>query len=115
MSRSIDYLRDILTEADFIERHTQNSSHDDFIADEVITRACARSLEIIGEAVKNPPAELKQKYPDVDWRNIARMRDRLIHHYFVIDYQIVHDVATNEVPVLKQQVEQILVDLEAEP
>lgn len=108
MSRSADYLHDILAEANFIERHTQGLSYEDFIADEVFMRACVRSLEIIGEAVKGLPDELKGKYPDVDWRNIARMRDRLIHHYFVIDYQIVHDVATNDVPRLKSQVEQIL-------
>ncbi len=69
----------------------------------------ARSLEIIGEAVQKPPAELRQQHPDVEWRAIAGMRDRLIHAYLV-DYEIVWDVVRNQAPILQARVESIIQD-----
>jgi uncharacterized protein with HEPN domain len=62
---------------------------DDFIGEEVLQRAFVRSLEIIGEAAKKLPAKLRQQHPDVEWRALAGMRDRLIHGYFGVDYEIV--------------------------
>ena len=63
-----------------------------------------RSLEIIGEATKNILDDFRQKHDNVDWKNMARMRDKLIHHYFGIDYTIVWDVAKNEVPDLHNKI-----------
>ena len=78
----------------------------------MITRAFSRSLEIIGEAVKKLPDDLRVKYPQIDWKDIAGMRDVLIHDYFGVDYELVWDVVKNEIPTLRFQIEQII-DLES--
>jgi uncharacterized protein with HEPN domain len=77
---------------------------DFFINDGVLSRAIVRSLEIIGEASKKLPVEFKNKYPLVEWKMMAGMRDRLIHHYFGIDYETVYDTVKNDLPSLKEWV-----------
>jgi len=71
-----------------------------FMSDETRKRAYARSLEVIGEAVKGLSAELTLAHPDIGWRNIAGMRNRLIHGYFSVDYAIVWDAVVNKIPGL---------------
>jgi uncharacterized protein with HEPN domain len=83
-------------------------SREDFLKDEVLKRAFVRSLEIIGEAVRNLPSDLKQSYPQINWRAIAGTRDKLIHNYFGVDYDIVWDIVTNKIPSLKIEIENIL-------
>jgi uncharacterized protein with HEPN domain len=63
-----------------------------------------RSLEVIGEAVKRLPAELRERHRDSDWRAIAGTRDKLIHDYFDIDYEIVLDIVFSEIPQLQEQI-----------
>lgn len=67
-----------------------------------------RSLEIIGEAAKNIHNDFKANYPEIDWKSMTGMRDRLIHKYFGVDYQIVWDVVINEIPKLKKEISSIL-------
>ncbi|MEW5956886.1 MAG: DUF86 domain-containing protein [Chloroflexota bacterium] len=104
----LEYLQHIWDETDYLINETQRLSHLQFIQDETLKRAFVRSIEIIGEATKKVPAEMKQKYPQIEWRAIAGMRDRLIHSYFGVDYDIVWDVVVNKIPQLQRGVEEIL-------
>ena len=79
-----------------------------FLKDEKTQRAFARSIEIIGEAVKNISNDVIIKYKEVPWRSIAGMRDKLIHGYFSVDYEIVWDVAKNIIPEFKYQLIKIM-------
>jgi len=79
-----------------------------FVADDVLRRACARSLEIIGEAVKNVSPQLRKTHRDVEWAKIAGLRDKLIHGYFDVDLGILWDVIQKRLLPLKQQVEELL-------
>jgi len=72
------------------------------------SRAIVRSLEVIGEAVKKLPLELRTKYPQVEWADIAGMRNVLIHHYFGIDYDIVWGVLQKEIPELHHELQRII-------
>ncbi|MFL6257277.1 MAG: DUF86 domain-containing protein [Pyrinomonadaceae bacterium] len=80
------------------------------LRDETLKRAVVRSIEIIGEAVKNISEPVRNKYPNVEWRAIAGMRDKLIHDYVEVDYDIVWNVITDKVPALIREVEQMLTD-----
>lgn len=75
-----DYIRHILDEADYLLHTSQGLSAEEFLANETLQRAFVRSLEIIGEATKQLPDSFRAAHPQVDWRPMARMRDRLIAH-----------------------------------
>src|SRR5215475_6655709 len=102
------YLQHIHTETQYLLDRAQGPEKETFLHDETLKRAFVRSLEIIGEAVKQLPNDLKQRYSHLEWRAMAGMRDRLIHGYFGVDYDIVWDVVSNKIPVLQREVEHIL-------
>lgn len=106
------YLADILEAIRKVESYTQGLSLLEFSRDEMRVDAVMRNLEIIGEAAKNIPPEIRQKYPAVEWRKIAGLRDVAIHTYFTIDLRIIWDVVENKLPTLQRDVTRI-VDREA--
>ena len=102
------YLEHILQECKFLIEESEGITFEDFIKSPVLMRAFVRSLEVIGEAVKNLPWEFREKYSEVPWKEIAGMRDKLIHEYFGVNYKIVWKTVQQEIPKLKEQVEEIM-------
>ena len=103
-----DYLHHILVEAEYWVARTAGLTRDEFVANETLRRAFVRSLEIIGEAAKKVPEEFRAQYPMVEWRAMSGMRDRLIHDYFGVDYELVWDVVQNRIPQLRSQITSML-------
>lgn len=106
----LEYLQHILVEAEYLAECGGRTDRASFLADATLRRAFVRSLEIIGEASKKVPDDWRARYPEVEWRAMARMRDRLIHAYFGVDYELVWDVVVSKIPALKLHVERILGD-----
>lgn len=103
-----DYLRHILAEAEYLLDASQDISREEFLRDSTLQRAFVRSLEVIGEATKNVPLELRNTYPHIEWRAMAGMRDRLIHGYFGVDYGLVWDVVQTKIPALRTELQNVL-------
>jgi len=101
------YLDDILEAIEKIEKYTKGTSYNAFVKNTLIIDAVIRNLEIIGEAVKHVPLDLKKKYPNVEWKKIAGLRDILIHEYFGINIKIIWDVVVNKIPELKTSIQKI--------
>lgn len=103
---SVQYLKHIQDECEYIISSIQNNkvTKRDFIENETLKRAIVRSLEIIGEATKKIPADEKLKFPTIQWKNMAGMRDRLIHDYMGVNYSIVWDVVINKIPEVLNQI-----------
>lgn len=99
-----DYLKHILAESDYLLGRSDGLSFEAFVADETLRRAFVRSLEIIGEAAKKVPEGYRASHPNVEWRAMAGMRDRLIHDYFGVDFELVWDVVQNRIPALRRQI-----------
>ena len=104
----LPYLRHILTEIRFLIDFSAGIENEVFLQDEVLRRAFVRSLEIIGEAARHVPDEFRRSHDEVSWTNMVGMRDRLIHGYFGIDYEIVWDVITNIIPNLHDDIERLI-------
>ncbi|MCL6642407.1 MAG: DUF86 domain-containing protein [Candidatus Bipolaricaulota bacterium] len=110
MSLSVlEYLRHIRDEAEYLIAQAHKiTDKKAFMQDETLKRAFVRSLEIIGEAAKKIPSDFRQQYSSIDWKALAGMRDRLIHGYFGVDYEIVWDIVITKVPVLHKEIQHII-------
>jgi len=104
----LEVLQHVLDEIRFVEEQIEDLSEDAFMHDGTMQRAFVRSLEIIGEAVKKLPADVRDRHTDIEWRSIAGMRDKLIHDYFGVDHSIVWDVAKNKIPGLRIQIARVI-------
>lgn len=107
---SKEYLRHIQDECSYIISVSENLSYEDFLENETLKRAVVRSLEIIGEATKKIPADVKVKWKTIQWKNMAGMRDRLIHDYMGVNYTIVWDVMKNKIPDMNKQISELLIE-----
>lgn len=108
----IDYLQDILDSIEEIDAFTSGYNFESFSIDKKTINAVIRSIEVIGEAAKKIPIQIREKHPQIPWKKMAGMRDKLIHEYFGIDLEILWKVSKSELPPLKHQFEQILSELE---
>ncbi len=104
----IEFLKHIYDECTYLLSISKGLSKDRFLEDETLKRAVVRSLEIIGEATKKIPADSKVKWSSIQWKNMAGMRDRLIHDYIGVNYSIVWDVLANKIPELNSQIQKVL-------
>ncbi|ATZ61667.2 MAG: DUF86 domain-containing protein [Methanosarcinales archaeon Met12] len=107
------YLKDILSAIDKIDEFIGDMNFDEFVADDKTNSAVARKLEIIGEAGKSVPQHLRERYKEIPWSDVARIRDKIIHFYFGIDYEIVWKVAKERLPEIKPSIEKMLNELES--
>lgn len=109
MNRSYQlYLQDILRAAQLIREFVEGFDVDLFFRDSKTSSAVIRQFEIIGEAAKNIPDSIRERHAHISWKEMAGMRDRLIHGYFGIDYQLVWDSAQKDVPKLLRDLPEII-------
>ena len=102
------FIKHILNAITDIEESTKNLSKKEFEENKDVKDATVRRIEIIGEAVKNLPDSFRNKYSEVPWKEIVGTRDKMIHHYFGVDLNIVWDIVKKDLPDLKKKVKEIL-------
>jgi uncharacterized protein with HEPN domain len=107
------YIDDILNAMDQAEIFVAEMSYEQFENDLRTTYAVTRALEIVGEAARRLPPDFRDLYPDIPWKDMAGMRDRIIHGYDMVDLRIVWDVVKKDIPQIKPLIQQILRDYEA--
>lgn len=106
--RDRDYLNDIREAIQRISAYTAGLTYEEFMKDIKTQDAVVRNLEIIGEATKNLSAALKKSSPKIPWKDLMGMRDKMIHHYFGVNYEIVWTIAREELAGFLPQIEEIV-------
>lgn len=105
---NLELLKDIDEAIKRIETFTHGMDYDGFLSDIKTQDAVIRNIEIIGEAAKNISSDFKEEHENIEWKKIAGMRDKIIHFYFGVNWDIVWDVIENKIPALKTEISAIL-------
>lgn len=106
----VDYLQDITSSIKEIEGFVGNQSFKQFVKDKKTVNAVIRSLEVIGEAARNIPQYIKDKHPDIPWKKMSGMRDKIVHEYFGVDLEIVWQTIKKDLPELQRLIKEICKD-----
>jgi uncharacterized protein with HEPN domain len=107
------FLCDIIESIEYIDKFIEGLTYDSFITDEKTKSAVVRKIEVMGEAAKNLSPEFTLKHKDIPWSLIARMRDKMIHGYFGVDYDMIWKTIHDDYPELKEKIKRLYDSLEA--
>jgi len=102
------FVEDILESIELIEDYVRGMDFDDFRKDRKTVDAVVRNFEIIGEASRNIPEHIRNKYQEIDWKGMIGLRNRIAHEYFGISLEIVWNIVKNELPLLKEKIKKLL-------
>ncbi len=115
MKDDLVWIRHIQDEIVFLRKIAKDRTFDDLTNDDYFAHAVRSAIEVIGEASKNVPDSIKKHHQDIPWRDMAALRDKIIHGYFRIDYSIVWSVITDDLPEIEPKISALLKELEASP
>lgn len=115
MKDDLVWIRHIRDEIIFLRKIVKDRTFDDLIHDDYFSHAVRSAIEVIGEAAKNVPDTIKEQHQDIPWREMAALRDKIIHGYFRIDYSIVWNVITEDLPKVEPKISLLLEKLEKSP
>lgn len=107
-----EFLNDAKEAIKRIESYAEKLDYKSFLSDTKTQDAIVRNLEIIGEAVKNISSDFKKRYKNIEWKKLAGLRDKIIHYYFGVNWDIVWDAIKNRLPDIKKIIESIIEDIE---
>ncbi|RLI79786.1 DUF86 domain-containing protein [Archaeoglobales archaeon] len=112
MKREVgDFIEDIVNAMNKALKFVEGMSYEEFAKDDKTVFAVVRAIEIIGEAVKNIPEDIRGKYPEIPWKGMTGMRDKVIHGYFGVDLKVVWDTVKKRIPEVKPLFERMLEEL----
>jgi uncharacterized protein with HEPN domain len=107
-----DYIEDILDSISAIEEFVKGMNFEDFAEDRKTIFAVVRGIEVIGEAAKHMPKSIRDEYPEIPWRDMAGMRDKVVHEYFGVDLKVVWKTATDHIPEIRPLIQKVLENME---
>jgi len=106
------FLKDILDSMENIDHYLEGVDYEDFVEDQKTIDAVVRNIEIIGEATKQIPENIQKEYPEVPWKKMAKMRDKMIHGYFTISEDILWETVKHDIPETKHLIKEMLEDID---